>query len=62
MRLWKADKETEALTEEPLVVSIDGVSTRVAPRRNGASCSPDKAFVMSLISTILSGPRTTIVW
>lgn len=31
MRLWKADKETEALTEEPLVVSIDGVSTRVAP-------------------------------
>ena len=31
MRLWKADKETEMLTEEPLVVSIDGVSTRVAP-------------------------------
>ena len=28
---WKADKETEMLTEEPLVVSIDGVSTRVAP-------------------------------
>lgn len=31
MRLWKADKETEEPTEEPIVVSIDGVRTPVVP-------------------------------
>ena len=61
MRLWKADKETEMLTEEPLVVSIDGVSTRVAPGET-VRLAPGQAFVTSLISTILSGPRTTIAW
>ena len=47
MRLWKADKETEMLTEEPLVVSIDGVSTR-SSRRNGASCSRTKHLLRAL--------------
>ena len=31
MRLWKADKEQETLTEDPITVSIDGIQTQVVP-------------------------------